>query len=83
MSSPPSGFEWSSPEGKKLARALLRQHTPYYDPYDYQLNGVYKCLDGVDLLAVIATGCGKTGYFAMYIFVQPALSRDPTICNPP
>ena len=82
MSSAPSGFEWSSPEGKTLARTLLRQHTPY-DPHDYQLDGVCKCLDGVDLLAVIATGCGKTGYFAMYIFVQPALSRDPKIWNPP
>ena len=81
MSSLPSGFEWSSPEGYQLARTILRQHLPY-DPHDYQLEGVCKALDGLDLLAVIATGHGKTGYFTMYTLLQLALAENPKICSP-
>ena len=82
MSRQPSGFEWSSPEGYQLARTILRQHLPY-DPHDYQLEGICKCLDGMDLLAVVATGRGKTGFFSMFMLLQLALSQNPGLCTPP
>ncbi|KAI0744071.1 P-loop containing nucleoside triphosphate hydrolase protein, partial [Daedaleopsis nitida] len=82
MSGGPPGFKWSSDEGRRLARSTLSQCLPY-DPHDYQLEGVCKLMDGTDLLAVIATGSGKTGYFTMYMLLQLALSKDPSLCEPP
>ena len=81
MSGGPSGFEWSSPEGRNIARTILSKSLPY-DPHDYQLEGVCKLLDGIDLLAVIATGRGKTGYFTMYMLIQQALAENPALCTP-
>ncbi|KAF7800028.1 hypothetical protein EIP86_011271 [Pleurotus ostreatoroseus] len=82
MSSPPSEYRFSTPEGRNHARELLRELLPF-DPHDYQLEGVTKSLDGVDLLAVLPTGGGKTGYLYMYMLIMKALNNDPTLCDPP
>ncbi|KAI0730874.1 P-loop containing nucleoside triphosphate hydrolase protein [Earliella scabrosa] len=82
MSSGPTSFVWSSPQGRQLARQILQNTLPY-DPHDYQLEGVCKVLDGSDLLAMIATGRGKTGFFIMYMLLQLALAKKPDLCDPP
>ena len=47
------------------------------------LEGVAKSLDGVDLLAIIPTGGGKTAYFSMYMLALLAISENPHLCSPP
>ncbi|PIL25360.1 hypothetical protein GSI_13250 [Ganoderma sinense ZZ0214-1] len=81
MTGAPASFVWSSPEGYRLARTILRPSLPF-DPHDYQLEGVCKVLDGYDLLAVIPTGAGKTGYLLIYILLLIALSNNPNLCSP-
>ena len=49
-----------------------------HDPHDYILDGVCKALDGVDVLATIRTGGGKTDYFLGYILAMKHLSETPT-----
>ena len=34
------------------------------EPHDYQLEGICNALDGVDVVATMATGAGKTGRIA-------------------
>jgi len=68
----------SCPDGLKLVRQLLRPILPY-DCHDHQLEGVCKAVDGVDLLAVIPTGGGKTGYFFMYILLLLEIQKRPAI----
>ncbi|KAL1943189.1 hypothetical protein VTO73DRAFT_4264 [Trametes versicolor] len=55
-----------------------------YGPHDYQLEGVCKALDGIDILAVTPTGSGKTGFLIMYLIVMRVLMTRPERCaNPP
>lgn len=75
-------YKFSNPHGYDLLRSILRPHLKY-EPHDYQLEGVAKSLDGVHLVAVLATGAGKTAYFAMYMLVLQELSKNPNLCNPP
>ena len=63
-------------------RKTLRKYIPY-DPHDYQLEGVCQVLDGHDLLATLATGSGKTGFYTMYMLMLVELSRNPSLCSPP
>ncbi|EPQ59180.1 hypothetical protein GLOTRDRAFT_34856, partial [Gloeophyllum trabeum ATCC 11539] len=72
---PHTANAFSSPEGRIWTRSILRKLVPF-DPHDYQLEGVCKCLDGVDLFAITATGDGKTGYFYMYILMVIYLSNN-------
>jgi superfamily II DNA helicase RecQ len=65
----------SSPAGQALAREILRPILGF-DPHDYQLEGTCKILDGVDLLAVIPTSGGKTGFFFMPILLRKAIRED-------
>jgi len=74
-------FEFSTSEGHQLTRSVLRPLLPY-DPHDDQLEGVCKMADGVDLMALMRTGSGKTGYFTMHMLLLIALSKDPTIVAP-
>ncbi|KAH9917525.1 P-loop containing nucleoside triphosphate hydrolase protein [Amylocystis lapponica] len=78
----PGDYQFSTPAGKALVRSILKPYLPY-DPHDYQIEGVCQSLDGVDLLAVLATGSGKTGYFTMYMLVLRSLSENPNLCSPP
>ncbi|KAI9066784.1 P-loop containing nucleoside triphosphate hydrolase protein, partial [Trametes sanguinea] len=75
-------FTFSSPEGHRVVRDRLKALLPY-TPHDYQVEGVCKLLDGMDLVAVIATGSGKTGYYLMYAVMLCELSKNPKLCNPP
>jgi hypothetical protein len=45
-------YVFNSSEGYALCRDILLP----YDPHDYQLEGICKALDGVDVLAVLPTG---------------------------
>ncbi|KAJ7689817.1 hypothetical protein B0H17DRAFT_1134754 [Mycena rosella] len=49
-----------SVEGFKLVREILLDVLPTFDPHSYQINGVCKVLDKVDLVvAVTPTGSGR------------------------
>ena len=61
----PLPFLFSSPEGFALCRRILSEHLPY-DPHDFQIEGICKVLDRVDLLAILATGSGKTGFLSTH-----------------
>jgi superfamily II DNA/RNA helicase len=75
----PAPFLFSSAEGYALCRRILRPLLPY-DPHDYQLEGICKALDGVDVLAILPTGSGKTGLLSMFLLVVRALAQDPSLC---
>lgn len=75
-------FLFSSPAGFRLVREILSKHIPY-QPHDWQLEGVCKLLDGRDLVAILPTGAGKTGYFTMFMLVLVELSRNPSLSDPP
>ncbi|KII90823.1 hypothetical protein PLICRDRAFT_547294 [Plicaturopsis crispa FD-325 SS-3] len=76
---PPKPFKFSSPEGWTLCRDILKKSLPY-EPHDYQIDGITKALDGVDVLAVTATGSGKSGYIYMLMLVVLAIEREPSLC---
>lgn len=71
---------FSSPKGLDFVRNTLRPFLPY-DPHDYQLEGVCKSLDGVDVFAIMATSAGKTGFYTMFILMLRELARDPQQCK--
>nr|VWP01258.1 Succinate-semialdehyde dehydrogenase (EC [Ganoderma boninense] len=75
-------FQFSSPAGLLLVRTTLAKHIQF-EPHDWQLEGVCKMLDGKDLVAIIPTGGGKTGYFFMYMLMLLELSQNPSLCTPP
>ncbi|KAH9924245.1 P-loop containing nucleoside triphosphate hydrolase protein [Amylocystis lapponica] len=75
----PHSYLFSSAEGQSLCHKILSSCLPY-DPHDYQLDGVCKALDGVDVLAVTPTGSGKTGFLTMYLLVVCAILREPALC---
>ncbi|OJT13789.1 hypothetical protein TRAPUB_9636 [Trametes pubescens] len=77
-----SPFVFCSSEGRELVKNTIRTRLPYV-PHDYQLNGVCKLLDGIDLVAVLPTGAGKTGYYTMYMLMLLELSKNPALCDPP
>ncbi|KAI0353617.1 hypothetical protein OH77DRAFT_1553273 [Trametes cingulata] len=74
-------FVFSSEHGTQLVRETLEKILPY-TPHDYQLEGVCQLLDGMDLIAVLATGAGKTGYYLMYALMLSQLSKNPRLCLP-
>ncbi|KDQ52934.1 hypothetical protein JAAARDRAFT_61699 [Jaapia argillacea MUCL 33604] len=74
-----SRYTFASPTGQKLIRKILCELLPF-DPHDYQLEGVCKALNGIDVFAITATGSGKTGYFYMYILVVLYLVNNPDQC---
>ncbi|KAH9922249.1 P-loop containing nucleoside triphosphate hydrolase protein [Fomitopsis serialis] len=82
MASEPSRYIFSTSEGHALTRQVLRKSLPY-DPHDYQLEGICQVLDGLDLLAALATGSGKTGFFSMYMLMLIELSNNLSLCTPP
>lgn len=50
-----------------------------FEPHDYQIEGICAVLDGQDLLATMATGSGKTGFFIMFMLVVCAIAKDSTL----
>jgi replicative superfamily II helicase len=75
----PAPFIFSSTEGYALCHSILRPVLPY-DPHDYELEGVCKALDGVNILAILPTGSGKTGLLSMFLIVVRALVANSSLC---
>ena len=63
-------FLSSSPEGFALCQHILKEY----------LQGICKVFDQVDLLAILATGTGKTGFLTMYMLVVLAIKKDFSLC---
>ena len=72
-------FLFSSHEGNNLCRNILHQYLPYH-PHDVQIEGICKLLDGVDMLAILRTGMGKTGFLLMYMLVLLEILKNPHLC---
>ncbi|KII83903.1 hypothetical protein PLICRDRAFT_118742, partial [Plicaturopsis crispa FD-325 SS-3] len=72
-------YKFSTPEGWDLCRTILRKFLPY-EPHDYQLDGITKALDGVDVFAITATGSGKSGYIYMLMMIVQEINANPTLC---
>jgi hypothetical protein len=75
----PAPFNFISSEGYTLCRGILRPLLPY-DPHDYLLEGRCKALDGVDVLAILPTGSGKTGFLSRFLLVVRALVNNVALC---
>ena len=73
-------FTFSSPEGFTLVRKILLSALPTFEPHTYQMDGICKVLDKVDLVAVTPTGSGKTGFLFLTIIVMTAIAADPSLC---
>jgi hypothetical protein len=73
-------FKFYSAPGFKLAREILLEVLPHFDPHHYQIDGICKVLDGIDLVAVTSTGSGKTAYLFLSILVMIAISKSPALC---
>jgi ATP-dependent helicase YprA (DUF1998 family) len=72
-------FLFSSIEGWTLCRKILSERLPFC-PHDYQLDGITAILDGKDLLAISATGSGKSGYIYMLMHTILAILERPSLC---
>ena len=77
---PEEPFKFSSPSGWKICRKIIQERLPF-GPHDYQLEGITHALDGQDIIAISATGSGKSAYTSIYMFatVLVALGRDPSL----
>ena len=53
---------------------LAKNQSRSIEPHDYQLEGICYALDGVDLVATMATGAGKTGFYCFLMLVILAIS---------
>ena len=69
-------FLFSSEEGKDLVCQILRNPWPHI-PRDYQIEAVAKALDGVDVLAILPTGAGKTAILVMFMLVLIHIKLNP------
>ncbi|KAK7024123.1 ATP-dependent DNA helicase Q1 [Favolaschia claudopus] len=73
-------FKFYSDTGLTLVRNILLKALPNFEPHHYQMDGICKVLDGVDLVAVTPTGSGKTAYLFLTIIVMMAISKTPSLC---
>jgi ATP-dependent helicase YprA (DUF1998 family) len=76
---PETSFKFKSPDGWSLCRNVLSKRLPF-GPHDYQLMGITSILDGNDLLAISATGSGKSAYIYMLMHVILGVLEDPSLC---
>jgi hypothetical protein len=74
----PGSKIYDTPEGFVLTCKILAEKLPF-ELHDFQVEGICVLLDGHDLLATMATGSGKTGYFIMLMLVMGAISEDETL----
>ncbi|KAJ7118582.1 P-loop containing nucleoside triphosphate hydrolase protein [Mycena crocata] len=75
-----NAFTFHSPAGFQLVRDILLIALPTFDPHSYQMDGICKDLDRVDLVAVTPTGSGKTGFLFLTIIVMCAIAAKPSLC---
>ena len=71
-------FKFSSPHGWQICRKIITDKLPF-GPHDYQLEGITKALDGQDVVAVSATGSGKSAYIYMLAIILLELAKDPSL----
>jgi replicative superfamily II helicase len=69
-------FSFSSEEGRELIRRVLRDLWPH-NPCDYQIEAVAKVLDGIDILAILPTGAGKTAILTMFMLSLIHIKSNP------
>ena len=71
---------YNTEAGRNLVTDILARCQPRsIQPHDYQLEGICHALDGVDVVATMATGAGKTGFYCFLMLVIRAISEDPNI----
>ncbi|KAJ7767927.1 P-loop containing nucleoside triphosphate hydrolase protein [Mycena maculata] len=75
-----ASFKFYSEPGFALVRKILLEALPNFEPHHYQMDGICKVLDGIDLIAVTPTGSGKTGYLFLSILVMITISKMPSLC---
>ena len=68
-------FKFSEPNGWIFCREILKKHLPF-SPHDYQLEGVTEALDGNDVMAITATGSGKSAYIYMLVLILQELGSN-------
>jgi superfamily II DNA/RNA helicase len=68
----PSTAPWLS-----RVKEILFKHG--IEPHDHQADGVAATLDGKDVVATMATGSGKTGFYTFSMIVIRAISEDPSL----
>jgi len=71
-----NAFSFSSEEGKDLIHQILRDPWPH-TPKDYQIEAVAKGLDGIDVLAILPTGAGKTAILIMFMLILIHVKLNP------
>lgn len=69
-------FKFNEPNGWMFCRQILKKHLPFA-PHDYQLEGVTEALDGNDVMAITATGSGKSAYIYMLVLLLQELGKNP------
>ncbi|KAJ7767695.1 P-loop containing nucleoside triphosphate hydrolase protein [Mycena metata] len=74
-------FKFYSQPGFALAHKILLDVLPTFEPHYYQIDGICKVLDGIDLVAVTLTGSGKTGYIFLTILIMIAIANTPALCS--
>jgi len=71
---------YNTQAGCNLVTDILAKNQPRsIEPHDYQLEGICHSLDGVDVVATMATGAGKTGFYCFLMLVIRAISQDLTM----
>jgi len=71
-------FKFSSSRGWQIYRKIITDRLPF-GPHDYQLEGIAQALDGQDVVAVSATGSGKSAYIYMLAVVLLELAKNPKL----
>ncbi|KAI0072463.1 P-loop containing nucleoside triphosphate hydrolase protein [Panus rudis PR-1116 ss-1] len=76
-----SGDGWSSPEGLKLLKDILKRLIPAWKdgPHDWQIKVTANILDGKDTYLVAACGEGKTAAAYLHLLVRQELARNPDL----
>ena len=78
QNTPEESFKFSSLLGWRICRKILQEKLPF-GPHDYQLDGITHALDGQDVIAISATGSGKSAYIYMLATVLLALAENPSL----
>ncbi|KJA13172.1 hypothetical protein HYPSUDRAFT_107574, partial [Hypholoma sublateritium FD-334 SS-4] len=72
-------FKFQGSIGRQLCRQILSTKLPF-GPHDYQLDVITRVLDGEDVIAVSATGSGKSAYIYMVMIIALAILDDRSLC---
>jgi ATP-dependent helicase YprA (DUF1998 family) len=78
QNTPGEPFKFSSPSGWRICHKIIQEKLPF-GPHNYQLDGITHALDGQDVIAISATGSGKSAYIYMLTTVLLALGKDPSL----